>query len=471
MDQDSTQVLAERLAIYLSAYKHYLDIKSKARLLDITVFGEALSKDIAKIVFDCQELVNLNLSHPNHPAIDLGDSAKKLAIQVTISGTSQKIAETLALFYRHELDKTYSRLIFIILGCKQKAYESKEIVCTKDAFTFDPKKDIYDLADLYNTLVSIGSADKFAAFNTRMEKELGSRIRPYLFEYDRPGQRLRALFESHEVTTTYAVEALKAYGVSPKAYSDSASLSEMASPALIDDVAAQFAISPGWLAGDRDHIYSEKPGSEASTFWRRNLRDAFETVQSLFADGERITLIVPSEASLSSMSQALMPEQDDYEHFYLVSRKRNAFAVDRCRLVLSDILSYQSCREGIFRLLLAVALLNLLTEKHHYLEIVTVDKTALLSCLAGNRFAVELLQDGVLSGNHTSYFDTLSTHVRAMPTVPEAVLTAIEKELRDYPWRLNWAGQRLCCTTARDAGSEGATSLRFSFTRLEDDIK
>ena len=71
---NSNQTLADRLAIYLAAYKHYVAIKSKARLQDGAIFGEALARDLAEIVFDYKDLVNLNLK-TSFPAIDLGSAA------------------------------------------------------------------------------------------------------------------------------------------------------------------------------------------------------------------------------------------------------------------------------------------------------------------------------------------------------------------------------------------------------------
>jgi len=118
---NSTQALADRLAIYLAAYKHYVELKSKARLLDVAIFGEPLARDLAKIVFGYKDLVNLNLE-TSFPAVDLGSSSAACAIQVTISASATKIVETQQKFFEHGLDRTYSKLKFIILGNKQKTY-------------------------------------------------------------------------------------------------------------------------------------------------------------------------------------------------------------------------------------------------------------------------------------------------------------------------------------------------------------
>lgn len=127
MPINSTQTLADRLAIYLAAYKHYVDLKSKARLLDVAIFGEPFARDLAEIVFGYKDLVNLNLQK-SFPAVDLGSLAEACAIQVTISGDSRKIVETQRKFFEHGLDDTYSKLKFIVLRDKQGSYDSQQIV-------------------------------------------------------------------------------------------------------------------------------------------------------------------------------------------------------------------------------------------------------------------------------------------------------------------------------------------------------
>lgn len=103
------QTLIDRLAIYLAAYKHYIDIKSHARLLDGAILGEALAKDLATVAFGYNDLINLNLVK-NYPAIDLGSIASGCAIQVTLMASSTKVVETQQKFFDHGTDKKYKSL-------------------------------------------------------------------------------------------------------------------------------------------------------------------------------------------------------------------------------------------------------------------------------------------------------------------------------------------------------------------------
>lgn len=61
------------------------------------------------------ELVNLNTIKKNYPAADLGDHKQRLAIQVTVNGTPEKVRETHAKATTHNLGDDFDRLIILFL--------------------------------------------------------------------------------------------------------------------------------------------------------------------------------------------------------------------------------------------------------------------------------------------------------------------------------------------------------------------
>ena len=61
-------------------------------------------------------LMNLNIVKHNHPAIDLGDSIMGKAVQVTADGSRSKMVDTLEMLEKHELDKTYKDITFLIIS-------------------------------------------------------------------------------------------------------------------------------------------------------------------------------------------------------------------------------------------------------------------------------------------------------------------------------------------------------------------
>lgn len=403
------QTLIDRLAIYLAAYKHYIDIKSHARLLDGAILGEALAKDLATVAFGYNDLINLNLVK-NYPAIDLGSIASGCAIQVTLMASSTKVVETQQKFFDHGLDNKYKKLKFICLREKQIEYDSQKIVRELGDFRFDPMQDIYDLKDLFKILVDQPDQIKITLFCQRLETELGSAIRPYLLGVDRPGQNMRQLFDQHDVTVSNAVAALARFNVSRNMIGNNMLLAEAATPDMIRYIAEQFWVSSDWLEGIDDYIYSAAPGIESSTMWRRNLQDAYQLIKNSCENGEKLQLIIPTELSesfLDDIEDILDHYDPRYEHFYLVTHEQNDFMVPRYRMVISDILKYSPMRKGILLLFLAAEIYEyelIQQGKRLYLEVIAVPREEILGCYRGGKFLVEFSRSNHRINNHKDYF-------------------------------------------------------------------
>lgn len=432
---DSNQALADRLAIYLSAYKHYVEIKSKARLLDTSIFAEPLCRDIAEIVFGYKDLVNLNLQK-NYPAIDLGSAEAECAFQVTITASSAKIVDTQKKFFKHNLDRKYSKLKFIILGEKQGSYESQQIVRERGAFKFDPDKDIYDLGALFEILVQAADPAKFAAFNKRLESELSSSIRPYLFGIDRPGQNLRRLFEAHDVTPTNATSALNSYGVNREIYSNTISLNEAAGKELIQYVAKQFAVSDDWIDGQSSHIYCGGVDQEISTAWRRGLRGAYDLINRIRSNQEELDLFISAEINQLKMdkfpSNNVDVNSSSYEFFFVAARKKNDFLVERFRLVIGDPLTYQPCLDGIFLLFMAAELYEIETGYKTYVNVRVAPRDDILSCQFGDLFLVDIFRGGSLVRNHKDFIYYDGAKLIATADVPRRLAEALQNNLTEF---------------------------------------
>ncbi|MDN7894383.1 SMEK domain-containing protein [Burkholderia cepacia] len=433
---DSIQTLTDRVAIYLAAYKYYVDIKTKAGLLDSAIFGESLARDLVKIVFGHEDLVNLNLKK-SFTAIDLGSLEAACAVQVTLTTSAAKIVETQQMFFKHHLDDTYHRLMFIILRDKASSYNNQKIIREAGTFSFDPNEDVLDLGDLFNMLVVEAAPAKLDAFSKRLEAELGSVIRPYLQGVDLPGEHLQALFSRHDVRTTDAVQALKPFGMTREIFSNKMSIAELASRDLIRFVAEQFWVSEDWIDGTYDHIYSGGPGLERATDWRRSLRGAYELVKRVRSNGETLSLIIPAESSLDAldaMEDVVDQEDDSYEYFVLVARKKNDFAVDSYRSVISDTLSYRKCRDGIFLLFVAMELYEIETQKTNYIDIFKTPRALLKGCNIGDKFLVELVDhSGHCVGNHKDFvYYAGGGQLRATQDVPSRLAPFLQEYLTEF---------------------------------------
>jgi hypothetical protein len=82
--------------------------------MDINIDMERLFKKILNALYSL-DLIDLNVKISNYPAIDLGDEDSQICFQVTSTNTSVKIKDTIATFKRHNLDKIYNKLSFLVL--------------------------------------------------------------------------------------------------------------------------------------------------------------------------------------------------------------------------------------------------------------------------------------------------------------------------------------------------------------------
>lgn len=98
--------------------------------------------DLLNILLGYQ-LENMNRKEKNYSAIDLGENSenRKLGVQVTSTTTRQKVQDTLDTFFRHELEKTYTRVVMLIVG---KWTESRKSFRMNGTLDFDPNRDIWD---------------------------------------------------------------------------------------------------------------------------------------------------------------------------------------------------------------------------------------------------------------------------------------------------------------------------------------
>lgn len=105
---------------------------------------ESLMEGLLNIILD-SDLKNMNLKRENFPAIDLGDRERKLAVQVTSTGTRDKVRHTLKEFFDNGLNGQFSRLIVVVVGRAERFSTAPQV---PDGFDFVPRRDVWDLAGL-----------------------------------------------------------------------------------------------------------------------------------------------------------------------------------------------------------------------------------------------------------------------------------------------------------------------------------
>ena len=148
-----------------------IEYDNKIRFTDLNISAESFYKDFLNLIYG-YKLKDINIETINSPAIDLGDEASSLAIQVTSDSTSTKIKDTIKKFIENKLYKKYKTLQFYIITSKQKKYNTR--FDTKGHFIFEPQKDILDNKDLIKNIRE-RALEKIKQIRDFLEKEIGYR--------------------------------------------------------------------------------------------------------------------------------------------------------------------------------------------------------------------------------------------------------------------------------------------------------
>ncbi|EJB8578084.1 MULTISPECIES: SMEK domain-containing protein [Acinetobacter] len=109
----------DRLTIALSNLSTAITNKSKQSMLDDNRVIETILTSLLNELYGLN-LVDLNRYKYNHPAIDLGDYFKGKAFQITADGSHSKMVDTIEMLEKHELDKTFKDITFLIISNSPK---------------------------------------------------------------------------------------------------------------------------------------------------------------------------------------------------------------------------------------------------------------------------------------------------------------------------------------------------------------
>jgi len=129
----------------LSYIKAQVEISTSQNLTDINIYSENFFRDLLNLVLG-HHLQNINIDEKNAAAIDLGDKAAKIAIQVTSTNEFSKIQKTVTKFNEKNLHKTYDELKIVIVGNKKK-YQKKKLG-DSSKHELDVAKDVWDISAL-----------------------------------------------------------------------------------------------------------------------------------------------------------------------------------------------------------------------------------------------------------------------------------------------------------------------------------
>ncbi|PJN63281.1 SMEK domain-containing protein [Bacillus mycoides] len=157
----------ENISKMLSILKVYISLHNSAGLRDVNTISEHFFAGLLNKIFDL-EFENMNLIKVNFPAIDLGDTNKKICYQVTYTNDRKKLNETLQKFVEHKLYNTFKELNILILSDKKNYKPFNHVT----GINFDSKENIIDISSLMYLISRITDTNRLKVISDYLRTEL-----------------------------------------------------------------------------------------------------------------------------------------------------------------------------------------------------------------------------------------------------------------------------------------------------------
>lgn len=254
MSADSKKALLDRLSVSLSVFSDYVSIQNGAFLFDSNQLGELLMCDLLSELGPWGKLCVLQEEVVNHPAIDLMDEQRRVGIQVTSTRTITKVKDTINGYLKLEQPP---EALYILMVCgRQDSYKDDAIQSAigNSGLRFDPEEHIIDLGHLLR-MATRRDATRIGRAARRLEQELGRRARDLLERIDVSANRVLRVLTSHQVPVVSFGTLLKlSSDVDRRHVATARRLKDLLTEPACQDIAAEFNVSPHWLAGRDDRV-------------------------------------------------------------------------------------------------------------------------------------------------------------------------------------------------------------------------
>lgn len=174
MNQQSS---IQNIAKYLGRFVHEVKANNAISLQDINKVAENVVVPVFREIFDCPNLVNLNLEQGNMPGVDLGDKTRRIAFQITSTAANDKIKHTLEKFTKFNLNEQYDVLYVYIITEKQGSYADGDYNTLLDnRIHFDKNRHILDYTDVMKRIDAITDYEKIKRVEALLEAQFRDRV-------------------------------------------------------------------------------------------------------------------------------------------------------------------------------------------------------------------------------------------------------------------------------------------------------
>lgn len=189
--------LVSNIASRLSWLSSYLKLQGSQNLTSPAVLAEDFFAGLLNLIFG-YDLVNANILKKNSPGIDLDDVARRLAYQITIDDTGEKIREVHRMAVRNKMSEPYDQIVILFLVTKGPTQP-------KASGNFEPCRNptivTTDLSELLSHVRTL-ELDSIAAVDAFLRKEIRIPGRPAVTErelvYNLPFSSIGPLFKGRD---------------------------------------------------------------------------------------------------------------------------------------------------------------------------------------------------------------------------------------------------------------------------------
>jgi hypothetical protein len=160
--------------------KNTCELQGVLKLFDSHVVSQHFFCRLLNCVYRLR-LEKMDQIQANYPAIDLGDSANRIAYQITTERGGDKVQHTLDMFLKHGLEKMFDTLKILVIGERQQTYKSVDV---QPGISFDCERDIVGIKEFLKYIETL---------NTPHLEELQAVIVEELKLPTRPGRKMQRL--------------------------------------------------------------------------------------------------------------------------------------------------------------------------------------------------------------------------------------------------------------------------------------
>ncbi|GAL86027.1 peptide deformylase [Sporocytophaga myxococcoides] len=178
----NTILLIQSISKFLSRLSENVKILNSIGDYSLNIYAENALIEVFNLIYDAN-FKNINSEKKNYPSIDLVDSSRGIAIQITSTNNNTKIKDCISKFFKYGSESNCDTLYIFILTEKQKKYDDSKIKihikkCINEfslksnrKFKFTSSRNIIDKIDIIQTLYKTNNINQLSLIELALKNQ------------------------------------------------------------------------------------------------------------------------------------------------------------------------------------------------------------------------------------------------------------------------------------------------------------